>query len=50
MFIDLTTMKKPLYLNIDDERKWRVSIRQPKQQTPPSFFGEMMDEYEMVCV
>ena len=50
MFIDLTTMKKPLYLDIDDERKWRVSIRQPKQQTPPSFFGEMMDEYEMVCV
>ncbi|CAB5213863.1 unnamed protein product [Rhizophagus irregularis] len=37
MFIDLTTMKKPLYLDIDDERKWRVSIRQQKQQTPPSF-------------
>ncbi|CAB4426883.1 unnamed protein product [Rhizophagus irregularis] len=48
MFIDLTTMKKPLYLDIDDERKWRVSIRQQKQQTPPSFFREIMDEYEMV--
>lgn len=47
MFIDLTTMKKPLYLDIDDERKWRVSIRQQKQQTPPSFFGEIVDEYEM---
>ncbi|CAG8715272.1 17584_t:CDS:2, partial [Racocetra fulgida] len=32
--------------NIDDERKWRISIRQPRQQTPPSFLGEIMDEYE----
>ncbi|RIB13188.1 hypothetical protein C2G38_1754810 [Gigaspora rosea] len=46
MFIDSTTMKKPLYLDIDDERKWRISIRQPRQQTPPSFLGEIMDEYE----
>uniref|UniRef100_A0A1D1YT10 Uncharacterized protein n=1 Tax=Anthurium amnicola TaxID=1678845 RepID=A0A1D1YT10_9ARAE len=46
MFIDLTTMKKPLYLDIDDERKWRISIRHPKQQTPPSFLGEIMNEYE----
>ncbi|KAF0532431.1 hypothetical protein F8M41_011219 [Gigaspora margarita] len=46
MFIDSTTMKKPLYLDIDDERKWRISIRQPKQQTSPSFLGEIMDEYE----
>ncbi|RIA93947.1 hypothetical protein C1645_735133 [Glomus cerebriforme] len=45
MFIDLTKMKKPLYLDID-ERKWRASIRQPKLPTPPSFFGEIMDEYE----
>ncbi|GES77123.1 hypothetical protein GLOIN_2v454026 [Rhizophagus clarus] len=39
IFIDWTTMKKPLYLDID-ERKWRVSIRQPKQQTLPSFFRQ----------
>ncbi|CAG8599740.1 11647_t:CDS:2 [Funneliformis caledonium] len=31
MFIDSTTMKKPPYLDIDDERKWRISIRHPKQ-------------------
>ncbi|CAI2189052.1 1190_t:CDS:2, partial [Funneliformis geosporum] len=46
MFIDSTTMKKPLYLNIDDERKWRISICQPRQQTSPSFLREIMDEYE----
>jgi hypothetical protein len=52
MFIDSTIMKKPLYLDIDDERKWRISIRQLRQQTPPSFLGEIMDEYEAVlsCV
>jgi len=48
MFIDLTTMKKPLYLVIDDERKWRVSIRHPKQQIPPSFFGEMMNDLFLI--
>ncbi|CAG8579769.1 25823_t:CDS:10 [Gigaspora rosea] len=31
---------------IDDERKWHISIRQPRQQTPPSFLREIMDEYE----
>ncbi|RIB16739.1 hypothetical protein C2G38_2038326 [Gigaspora rosea] len=46
MFIDSTTMKKPMYLDIDDERKWHISIRQPRQQTPPSFLREIMDEYE----
>ncbi|CAB4388231.1 unnamed protein product [Rhizophagus irregularis] len=45
MFIDSTTMRKPSYLDIDD-RKWRISIRQPKQQIPPNFLGEIMDEYE----
>ncbi|CAG8683240.1 5240_t:CDS:10, partial [Funneliformis mosseae] len=45
MFIDMTRMKKPSYLDID-ERKWRASVRQPKQPVPPSFFGEIMDEYE----
>jgi hypothetical protein len=43
MFIDLTKTKKSLYLDIDD-RKWRASVRQPKQPIPPSFFGEIMDD------
>ncbi|CAG8593354.1 8239_t:CDS:10 [Acaulospora morrowiae] len=47
MMIDLTIMKRPTYVTVD-ERRWRASIRQPVQLDPASFFGDIMNEYEKV--
>ncbi|GES85098.1 hypothetical protein GLOIN_2v1837963 [Rhizophagus clarus] len=47
MLIDLTNMRKPLYVSAD-ERSWRAAIRQPDKPNIASFFRDVMDEYEMV--
>ena len=49
MLIDLTMMKRPKYVTLD-ERSWRASIRQPTQPDPANFFGDLMNEYEKVRV
>ncbi|CAB4487463.1 unnamed protein product [Rhizophagus irregularis] len=47
MLIDLTNMKKPLYV-LTDERNWRTAVRQPIKPKISSFFRDVMDDYEMV--